>query len=71
MLTRVRDQIAVCEEEIVLSRFKATLATDPRLRKEYRRLERHWREVAKTLRFATEISGYLQWTSRGLDPPPP
>jgi hypothetical protein len=70
MLARLCDQISECEEAAALARFNATLAPTPQMRQEYRKLEQHWRQLGRTLQFATLISGYLEWTSRRLEPPP-
>jgi hypothetical protein len=70
MLAQLGDQIVSAKEQIILARFKATLADTPELRREYRRLERRWRELARTLEFATAISGFLEWRAQRLEPPP-
>jgi len=69
MLTRLGDQIVTCREEAALAQLKAMTASTPRMRREYRRLEKHWLQLADSLDFATKISGYLQWTSQRLEPP--
>jgi hypothetical protein len=66
MLTRIRDQIAACEEEAALARIRAITAATPQLRCEYTRLEAHWRQLAESLQFAVTVSGHLQWRSRRL-----
>ena len=70
MLARLRDQISECEEEATLARFKAILAPSPQMRHEYIRLEQSWLQLQQTLQFATTISGYLEWRSGRLSPPP-
>lgn len=63
MLARIRDQIIVCDEEATMAHVKAILAPDPRTKREYQRLERHWRQLGETLKFATMISAQLEWSS--------
>jgi hypothetical protein len=70
MLARIRDQIIVAKEEADLARFKAKLAPPP-LRQGYEQLEQQWLQLAQSLQFATMISGYLEWRSQRLEPPPP
>ena len=71
MQTRLGDQIVACHEEMVLAKLRAVTASTPQMRREYKRLERHWRRLAASLNLAAMISGYLEWSSRRLDPPPP
>ena len=70
MLARLGDQIVTCRDEARLARIRAVAAHTPQMQKEYQRLERHWLQLAETLDFAAMISGYLQWTSQRLEPPP-
>jgi hypothetical protein len=69
MLHRISGQIVACEEQVALVRFKAVSASSPAMRQEYRKLEKHWRQLAKSLGFAAEVSGYLNWRAHRLAPP--
>lgn len=70
MFARLSDQIIACHEEATLARLRAVSAPTPKMQREYRRLEQHWLRLAASLDFAAHISGFLQWTSRRLEPPP-
>jgi len=39
-------------------------------RREYRLLEESWLRLAESYQFAERISGYLEWQSKRLEPPP-
>jgi hypothetical protein len=68
-MQRLSDQIHSCQEQAALVRIRAITAATPQMRREYKRLERHWRQLAATLGFAKKVSGYLEWRSRRLEVP--
>ncbi len=71
MLARLNDQIVACQEEAALARIKAITAPSAQMQAEYQRLEAHWLELAESLSFAAQVSGFLQWNAQRLQPPPP
>ena len=66
MRERLDLRLAECREEIELARFMAAIAATSDLKLGYKRLERHWRQLADDLCLAREISGQLSWRARRL-----
>jgi hypothetical protein len=66
MIERIGDQIIVCQEEAAIARLKAIMAPTPQMRHEYRKLEKHWLHLGRSLGFAATVSGHLEWRSRRL-----
>lgn len=67
MHARLGDQIELCRKQITLAKIRAVAS--PHLRHDYERLEKHWTDLAMTLAFAHEVSGFLEWRARRLEPP--
>ena len=70
MLARITEQARHALEHAECCRRIATCAGDPMTRREYRLLEESWLRLAESYQFAERISGYLEWQSKRLEPPP-
>jgi hypothetical protein len=69
MLARITDQARYALERAERCRHIHRLAGDPQTRREYEKLEQGWLRLAESFQFAEQISGYLEWQSKRLEPP--
>ena len=70
MLARIDDEIAAAQEHADLARVRAILASSDIVKRDYLHLEQHWLRLADGLDFARRVSGFLQWNSQRVQPPP-
>lgn len=68
---RISGQAAYCRNRAAAYRQLAADKSHSRAaRKDFREMERRWMALAQSFGLAEEISGYIQWQSHRVDPPP-
>ena len=67
---RINEQIFLCYERAELASRAAQASDDRDIARDYRKLEAGWFDLAEKLRFARQVSGFIEWRARRLNPPP-
>jgi len=70
MRSRLVGKAQLCQERARLCRALAGHRhCEQSKRGEYRRMAQHWDALAEHFRLAEEVSGFLEWNARRLEPP--
>lgn len=70
-MNKISGKAAQCRQREETCRLMAAdVSFDSTSRRQFLTLAEHWRELARSYELAEEVSGYIQWQSRRVAPPP-
>jgi len=69
-MDRLTGKAELCRERALLCEALADHRhCDEYKRSQYRTMARHWFALARTFKLAEDVSGFLDWASRRMEPP--